>query len=259
MSSHDPLSAYQYTHAESQSPRPDATLAKILGGVNIAFALLVGCCGLYTAASYVVMPMFGEMMQGFADQARHEQEAQRTQRREELETQLDEAATADEREQLQAEIDVLDQLPQIPEINLGNMMGMGNRTVATVAIVDSLVGFALAVLWGVSGVGLLRLKEWARRLSWWTALGKLLQIAVGQSIWILICIPLMLADMQAFFETIDKLEQAEGGPGNPMGPMFEMQAIGARAGAIFGAVLAIIYPIVSLILLPMKRVRDAMR
>jgi len=107
--------------------------------------------------------------------------------------------------------------------------------------VDAGVKVVLAVMLLVSGIGLLKRRAWAIKLSNFWSVSRLV-VAVGMMIW-------GLAVMSDFQDQVTAGQNAQ---------QQQFQRMGQNVGNVFGIIVVCIYPIVSLVFLSKKRVKDAM-
>jgi uncharacterized membrane protein YhaH (DUF805 family) len=108
-------------------------------------------------------------------------------------------------------------------------------------LIDAGLSILLAVMLLVSGIGLLKRRAWAIKLSNFWSVSRIVA-AVGMMIW-------GLAVMSDFQDQVTAGQNAQ---------QQQLQQMGQNVGNVFGIIVVCIYPIVSLIFLSKKRVRDAM-
>src|SRR5262249_43401668 len=114
-------------------------------------------------------------------------------------------------------------------------------------LVDVVTGMILNVLLLISGIGLVRLKEWGRVTGLWVAAIKIARLVVIYSINIVVIVPIMTKQFADMFEDIARAAppgpRGAGAPamtevGPAMGTMMTAAAIGIMiVGSIYPAIV----------------------
>ena len=239
------------------SPReiPNSTIPKTLGILNLIFGVIFMLAGVGTVVQYVVMPMFGEVMEVQQQEVTKALESQQELAVQKLLEEQKAAESEDEKAAIQTQIDQVQNQPRITPPNMAGMMGMTDRRVMIWGVVNGLSGALLNLLMIISGVGLLLLKGWGRSLALWVAGLKLLRLLVANAYYCFVCVPIIAQSMMGFMQQVG----AQGGPGQPqasvqMGTMFAGMY---WAQAIGFALFASIYPIICIVMLTRSRVKAA--
>lgn len=216
----------------SAGPLPDYSMAKAFGVGNLAVALLTFCCGgyvvgFYTFASYI-MPMI-----------QHQANAERDAYRRHLEDMLDNVDNPTDRQAIEGQIEQVDRQPAQAQFDpLGNTSPM----MRAIGIIDYGLAMALAILLGVAGIGLLRLREWGRRLSVQLAVVKLLHVVISLAASLSLSLKALEANRAAMPNLTPATQMA----------FFMVSTLGLL-------VVCSIYPVLTLLLLRQPRIKAAVR
>ncbi len=105
-------------------------------------------------------------------------------------------------------------------------------------------GILLNLLMLVSGVGLLGLAEWGRRLAVGVAWGKIVRWVAMVIVTMVLVLPITTQKMQKAFDKVEQQTKARGGRAAafPMGSLAQFTAISGAITAVFEAVVFSIYP-----------------
>jgi hypothetical protein len=245
------------------SPRP----AKVIGILNIIFALIAMgmglCCSVYT----LVMPSMGPMIKAQQQQALAQQAAIRRAALASLHAQEQAAETEEAKAQIRAKIGALEAAPlQVqPEIDI-ERLGLQDPRYLGHFGADLASNLILNLLMFLAGIGLIRLKEWGRTLGVWVAALKLVRLLALTASLIFMVVPFVTRRVGEFGAQVEAQEAARKGqpaagpPGPPSREIAEMlralagMATGYAVGLlIFGS----IYPAISLVVLTRPGVKAA--
>jgi hypothetical protein len=133
---------------------------------------------------------------------------------------------------------------------------MNNPVIKANQWADMLSGLALNIAMLASGIGLVQLKEWGRKLAIWTFSLKIVRLGILAVVMIVFIIPITSktsSDMMA--------GMTKNGPGGPpavvMNNMAKFQAALGTAQAVLGFVFGSIWPVIGLVLLSRPGTRAA--
>ncbi len=133
---------------------------------------------------------------------------------------------------------------------------MKNPVIRANQWLDFVSGLALNVVMLVSGIGLVQLKEWSRKLALWTFGLKIVRLGVLATITIIFIIPItakMSSDLMA-----GMVQSGAGGPqAAMMGNMAKLQAAFGTASAVLGFIFCSIWPVIGIVLLSRPGTRAA--
>jgi len=242
----------------------NTTIPKTIGILNIVFGAILCLCGMVAAVQSLAWLALAPSLDQFMQEAQttlQDQTAESEQEVQDLILQEEAAENEDERAVLKAEREAaereLDQRKSAPQAFPGmvNPFAMArDPRLLVFGIVNESAGLILNVLLVISGVGLIKLKEWGRKLSLWAAglkLGRLVVVAVYQ---VVVIAPLMAGQMKGM---MDAMAQQAGPGAPPMGGFAAMMAGMQSAAAVAGFIFASIYPIVVLVCLTRQSARAA--
>jgi len=136
---------------------------------------------------------------------------------------------------------------------------MSDRRLAIYYVSEIGLGILLNLLMIIAGGGLMALAEWGRRLALGVAWLKILRWVAMTIVTLTLVLPITMERTHKAFAKMDAQVRAGGGAATPM-KMTELARISAIAGAIsavVGAVVACIYPALTLWFLTRLRARAA--
>ena len=260
VSPNDPFGPHQPSDVSAGTPfsprRPRETaIPKTLGILNLIFGVIFMLAGAGTVIQYLVMPMFGEVMEAQQQQITKTIESQQDSAIQDLLEQQKATESEDEKAAIQTQINQMQNQPRITPPNMAGMMGMNDRRIIIWGVVNGLTGALLNLLMIISGIGLLLLKGWGRSLALWVAGLKIVRLIASQSYYCFVCVPVIAESMMGFMDQVG----AQAGPSQAQPPV-EMGMMFAGmywAQAVGFALFASIYPIVCLVLLTRSRVKAA--
>ncbi len=226
---------------------PNPQVPRTFGMMNIIFGGLLILMGVAYIALWVVMPYYTRQI---VDQASKQQAAQRAQREAQiadLKSQEDAAKTKEEKENFQVQRENLEKNaePDMSEfMDLSNWNVFADIRLAIFYCTELGAGLMLNLLMLVSGVGLLGLAEWGRRLAVWVAWGKIVRWVAIMITTMVLVLPITTQKMQKAFDKVEQTTKARGGRGAvfPMGSLAQFTAISGAITAIFEAIVFSIYP-----------------
>jgi hypothetical protein len=234
----------------------DPGTAKTIGVLNMVFGVcLILCVGCY-GASVLMQSLMAPAMAAQQEQMQLAMKANREQQLVQIKQQ-ESAAKGEEKARLQAQRKALESQvePKMPDFS--HMYGLDDPLVQGYYLTDVATGFALNVALLVSGIGLINLKEWGRRLALWVAGLKIARLVALYGFYLVVIVPIILQRMTTGFQELGRAaQQGAGGAGPPA-------TFGATFGTVMAAaaammvVLGVIYPIIVLILLSRRGVKAA--
>ncbi len=226
---------------------PNPQIPRSFGLMNIVFGILLLLSAVGYGLMYAYAPVINELVSRPMQQIQEKQQADRAARIAELKAQEEAAKTEEEKKTVAAEraaveVRVVPNLTPFEELQ--KMNAYNEPRLAVYYILDVSAAVILNALMIVSGAGLMRLREWARRLAIRVAQLKILR-------WIAMVIGSMLVIVPMVMEKLDKAAagvetqiKAGGGPPLPMSLAVLMRwgTIFGVVFMIFGAIVASVYP-----------------
>jgi hypothetical protein len=259
---------------------PNPQIPRTFGMMNLVFGILLFLTGAGYLAMYIVMPTFQKRMavqlkeQLAAQKANHETKLAELKKKEaavkaelaELKKKEaaangkeDAAKTKEETEKAkEAEVAIVEEretFENSPEPDLSAMtdvMGwniMSDIRLAVYYFSEVVSGMVLNVLMVIAGGGLLGLAEWGRRLSIGVAWAKIVRWVAMTIVTMVVIVPITTEKMDKVFTQVQVQAQAKSGggaAGTPMVGMGQMMAIMSAVAVVFSALIASIYPAISL-------------
>ena len=147
---------------------PTTSLPKTTGTLNIIFASLVLLFVDIQIGMTLLAPMLMEFAQSSVREAQTKVEAARKQQLDALKAEEQAAGTEQEKGRIRGQIKAIEARPQPAGPDLKAIMGkMDSPVIRAYSWTDMGTALILNVLMLASGIGLLRLKERARRLAIW--------------------------------------------------------------------------------------------
>jgi hypothetical protein len=224
---------------------PNPSIPKTIGTLNIIFGSLLLLCGACTVASTVMQIVMAPMMEAQQRQmqatieAAHQAEIAAARKME------DEAKTPKEKAALMAQRKALEAQP-VPKMPDMSKMGVtANPQFVAYTLVDAGTGCLLNIAMLVAGIGLISLKEWARRLALWTAGIKIARLFGMYGFFIIVLAPQYAKLWTDMFAEMGK--QARGGiPPQQIAAITSTMTIMMASVAVAMIVLGSIYPAVSI-------------
>jgi len=241
---------------------PNPRIPSVVGTLNIVFGILLLLAGLGTVGWTLAYPHLRKAAVGAS-----KSEQERAKRVAEIDTKLADlnkklAAEKDfaVRERLRDEIGELQDERDENEFDVTDLetQNMKDPRVAVPFWANHLLGILLNALMITSGVGLVALRAWGRKLALQVAAVKLVKLAIMTIVAVGLTIPLQVVRTRQLWA---KLEARSGSAG-PMGTSMSVQmtqfaAVYATVVAVGFGVTGMIYPALSLWLLSKPSVRAA--
>jgi hypothetical protein len=225
---------------------PNPQIPRSFGLMNIVFGILLLLLAVGYGLMYAYAPVINELFSRPMRQIQEKQNADRAAKIAELKAQESAAKTEEEKKTLAAERAAVEAtvVPNLtPFEELQKMNAYNEPRLAVYYILDVSAAVILNVLMIVAGAGLMRLKEWARRLAIRVAQLKILR-------WTAMVIGSMLVIMPMMMEKLDKAMVAveaqvkSGGAALPfsLSTLLRWALFAGVVFMIFGAIVASVYP-----------------
>jgi hypothetical protein len=227
---------------------PNPQICRSFGLMNIIFGALLLLTGVGQAVMYVVSPKFQKQMMVNIKVQQAQRKAERETKLAELKSKENAAKTKDEKDAIKDEREALEKnvepdLSSMEELTEFNVFS--DIRVAIYSISELTAGMILNVLMIISGVGLMAMAEWARRLAITVAWLKILRWVAILVVTMFLILPINLEKSNKAFGKMEDQMGARSGARGLAVPMTALAFWGAIAGAVitvFSAVLASIYP-----------------
>jgi hypothetical protein len=237
---------------EGQWVVPNPQIPRSFGLMNIIFGSLMLLIGAGYAAMYALSPMLTRKLQAHmknqqADHkaARESKLAKLKQQEEAAKTEEDKAAVRDERKALEQQVE--------PDLSaMDDVLGwniFSDIRLAVYHISEVATGMLLNLLMIISGAGLIALAERARRLALGVAWLKILRWVAMIVVTLVLILPIAVEKTQKMLAQMEAQTKAQSGGKVMVFPLAQLGRSTAIFGAIttvFSAVLASVYPALSL-------------
>ncbi len=226
---------------------PNNSLPKTTGILNIVFASFILLFEIVSIGSLVAAPMMVEFAESQVQEAQAKKAAARNRQIDTLRQQEEEAETAEQKESIREERLAIEAkpLPESPDMKAFAKQ-MNTPMIQGFQGISLVTGIVLNVLMLISGVGLLRLREWARRLALWVGGFKIARQVLQALINITVIMPISMKAQR------EMMAQMQAGAGANAQFMESMAKVGAAAGSamvVLLVVLGVIWPIIMIVLL----------
>ena len=133
---------------------------------------------------------------------------------------------------------------------MADAMSMANDPrIVMYSIVEGSAGILLNILMLISGIGLLKLTDWARRMALGVAWLKIARWITIVGFTLVVVVPITTEKMEKMFQTIEAQAKAKSGGARAPLPMVGLSQFTAAATAVttvIMALIAVIYPVLSL-------------
>jgi len=249
-------------HVEGKWVVPNPQVPRTFGMLNIIFGILLILFGAYTIAMIILGP---KIQNAFVNPMKEQQAAKKAERDAkiaELKKKEEAAKTKEEKETIADEREAVERSggPDVSAI-MSETMGMTqNPRIVAYTYVESIAGILLNVLMLISGVALVRMSDWGRRLALGVAWLKILRWVAIMVFTLVVMVPITAEASRKMFQEIDKEVKAKSAGGaNPVPMAFFAQftAILTAVTAVASALFASIYPVLTLWFLTRPAARAA--
>jgi hypothetical protein len=235
---------------------PNPQIPRTFGIMNLVFGILMFLVGAGYIAITIVAPSFQKQMVVTFEQQQAKSKAEREAKVAELKAKEEAAKTEEEKDTLKDEREAAESNVEPDLSAMNEMMGFNVFSDVRLAIYtfsELISGMILNVLMVISGVGLLGLAEWGRRLAITVAWLKIVRWVAMIVVTLVLIVPITAAKTQKMFDSIQQAQaraQANAGrQGGATMPMLNIAVFTSIAGAvtmIFTALVASIYPSLSI-------------
>jgi hypothetical protein len=231
---------------------PNPQIPRSFGLMNIIFGSLMLLTAAGFAVSFFVFPTFNKRMQMDVKKLQEERKAEQDKKLDELKRREAAAKTEKEKQAVEDERTILekDVEPDLSEMN--DLLGwniFADIRLAVFYLGEVGAAILLNLLMIISGVGLMALAEWARRMAIWVAWLKILRWVAMTVVTLMLVLPISLEKSQKAFRQVEAQAKAQsGGKAVFIGisQMGRVMAIASAVFTVFEAVVASVYPALSL-------------
>jgi uncharacterized protein YxeA len=176
-------------------------IPKAVGWLNIALSLMLMGCGTCYIAYTVAIPGFDNFIREAQKQTKEDARKKRDNEIAALKKQQTQAATEQEKEEIGDQIKAVPEAPDMPFLEIGaKHFGLDNPRVLGHFAADASSGLLLNLLLLISGIGLVRCKEWGRKMAIGVAAAKILRHVILSISAIFVMSPVLLGRTDAFFK-----------------------------------------------------------
>jgi hypothetical protein len=237
---------------EAQWVVPNPQIPRTFGLLNIIFGSLMLLIGVGFAVWHFVSPAVSKQMQMELKKQHEARKSERDLKLAELKRQEAAAKTAEEKQTLTDERVALENNVEPDLSEMGDLMGwnpFSDIRLAVYSFAEIGAAILLNVLMIISGVGLLALAEWARRMAIGVAWLKILRWAAMTVAAMVLILPITLEKTQKVFRQIEVQAKVQSGgraTAVAMAQVGRMMAVASAVFAAFEAVVASVYPALSI-------------
>jgi len=231
---------------------PNPQIPRSFGLMNIIFGVIMLLIGAGYAAMYAYSPVFAKQMQVEMKKQQERQKAERASKLAEFKRQEDAAKTKEEKDAVRDERIAFEKTVEPDFSEMSDLMGWNAFSDVRLAIYyysEVGTGLLFNLLMIISGAGLMALAEWARRLALAVAWLKILRWVAMVVVTMVLILPITVEKSQRVFNQIENQARAQSGGRAVVFPMSSMGRFTAIFGAVtvvFSAVVASVYPALSL-------------
>ncbi|HZZ82455.1 MAG TPA: hypothetical protein VFE62_28410 [Gemmataceae bacterium] len=243
-------------------PPPNTSIPTTIGILNIVLGSVFLACSICNGINLAFQSkIMAPMMDLQQKQIQAQMEAQRDQQLARLKA--DEAAAVNEQDKaaVRARQKAVEARP-IPKMpNFGKLTD--SPTLQAFSITDITTSSVLNLLMLISGIALLKPREWGRVMAIWVALFKIVHAIAIYTWYALAVVPDMVGSMNDMFKEMFEEVGKAGPPGARVPGQAELDQIGMILGiamtatAVISIFVCAVYPVITLILLTRQRVKDA--
>jgi hypothetical protein len=246
---------------EGQWVLPNPQVPRTFGILNIVFGILLLLFGVYAIVMLVVGPRLQTTIMVQMKERQAAKKAERDTKIADLKKKEEAAKTKEEKESLADEREAIEKGSELDMSGfMSDAMGMASdKRLVAYNYVESITGTLLNVLMIISGFGLLRLAEWARKLALGVAWVKILRWIAITVFTLVVIVPITAEMSQKMFQEIEKQTKTKQGAATPfpMTSLAQFTAVATAVYSVFMALFASIYPVLSLWFLSRAATRAA--
>jgi flagellar biosynthesis/type III secretory pathway M-ring protein FliF/YscJ len=242
---------------------PNPQVPRTFGILNIIFGIMLLLVGLYS----IVMLAIGPKLQSTIINQMKEQDAVKKADKDAklaaLKKKEETAKTKEEKEAIDDEREAVEKSsePMVSAIMSEAMSVSTDPRIVAYTAVEATAGMILNVALVISGIGLLRMSEWGRRLALGVAWLKILRWVAIVLFTLVVIVPITTEMTQKVMNEVEKQAKAKSGGGGmpfPIASMGQFAAIAAAVTSVMSALFASIYPALSLWFLTRPSARAAL-
>jgi predicted Holliday junction resolvase-like endonuclease len=230
---------------------PNPQVPRTFGILNIIFGILLLLVGAYSIVMLIIGPKFQTAMVAQMKEQEASRKAEKDAKLAALTKKAEAAKTKEEKEAVEDEREGVEKssTPIVSGI-VSEAMGMAsNPRIRAYSAVESTAGIILNLLMITSGIGLLRMSEWGRRLALGVAWLKMLRWLAIVVFTLVVIVPITTEMTQKMMQEVEKQAKSQGGAPFPMGNLAQFAAIASAVTSVMSALVASIYPVLSLVFL----------
>jgi hypothetical protein len=229
---------------------PNPQVPRTFGILNIIFGILLLLFGIYSIVMLWLGPKLQNYMMGQFEQQKTTAKATRDAKIADLKKREETAQTKEEKESLADERAAVERTFE-PDMTgfMEETRAMTQRPVIRIySAVEGGLGIVLNILMIVSGVGLLRVAEWGRRLALSVAWLKILRWIAIVAFTLIVIVPMTTEMTQKLLTQVEAQAKANsrGATPFPMATLSQFAAVAGAVSSVMTALFAVIYPILLL-------------
>lgn len=232
---------------EGQWVVPNPQIPRSFGLMNILFGVILLLLGAGQLALSYYSPKLFKWVEDRTQQQLEEAKAKRQAKIKELTEKVKTAKTEEEKKDIELELNALQSAPELNPAMFDEMKKLQHdRRLLIYNYSEMSAGIVLNVIMIVSGVGLVALAEWARRLAIVTAWLKIARWTAMTVATIFVILPITTEAMQPLNRSIQA--QTTGRPGGPPSPsmvianLTQISVVISVVSSIGTALVASVYP-----------------
>jgi hypothetical protein len=242
---------------------PNPRIPKVLGILNILFASVLLIGGLCSMGTFALSPAISRTFMRMQKEAVAKQQAQKKTALDGLDEQEKAAATAEEKQEIEARRKVIQSAPdfQSAVVDPWEAFPIHEKRFQIYMGTDLLSALVLNLVMLAAGIGLVQRAEWGRKLGIWDAWLKIVRLVLVYGYLAIAIVPDFSTAMAKFaIESIARQQQALGRQ-VPAGLSYEnlafVYSVGMTVGVVGTILFGSIYPAISLWLLTRRSARAA--
>jgi hypothetical protein len=230
--------------------------------LNIIFGILLILYATGVMLMTAIGPRFQNAMITQMEREQASKKAERDSKIADLKKKEASAKTKEEKESIAEEREVLEKRvePDLSGVMKGAVGMASDKRLLAISYTSEITGVILNILMVISGVALLRMSDWGRRLALTIASLKIVRWVAITVVTLVVIVPMTTEMTQKMFNEIEKQTKAQSG-GRPMPfptTLFsQFAAIASAVTSVMTAVFASIYPVLSIWFLTRPATRAA--
>jgi hypothetical protein len=243
---------------KEQAPQwvvPNPQVPRAFGLMNIIFGSLMLLVGAGSAVWFFLAPTVSKWIQVEVKKGQDSRKSEHDAKLAELKRREAAAKTEEEKQAVQDERTILEEDAEPDISGMDDLFGvkiLSDRRIVAYTVSELAAGILLNVFMIISGVGLMALAEWGRRMAIWVDWLKIARWVAMTVVTMVLILPITLETtrkaIQLQFQAQAKMKA--GGKAAPMliasGQMSRVMAIASAVAIVFQAAVASVYPALSL-------------